>query len=167
MACRATRDNIRRLLCSRQMSGRLLAALQFQLSLKQEGSTSLATWLAHSDSRQDHHRAVSESLRPPGDCRRPRGRHIPRGWGGLMPTYSRHTSASTQPGGRPMIACSLVMYHRHGNTPLEANYWRKRQMKVKTDPPHAAAWSSVCPESSTQSTLKLGISATNFLKQSR
>jgi len=30
--------------------------------------------LARPDSRQDHHRAVSASLRPPRDWRRPRGR---------------------------------------------------------------------------------------------
>ena len=35
------------------------------------------------------------------------------------------------------------------------------------DPPHAAAWRHVRPNSSTQSTFKFGISATSFLKQSR
>jgi len=30
--------------------------------------------VARSDSRQDHQRAASASLRPPRDCRRPRGR---------------------------------------------------------------------------------------------
>jgi len=50
------------------LSGRLLAAVQFRVSSKQEGH------VTRSDSRQDHHQAVSASLRPPRDWRRLRGR---------------------------------------------------------------------------------------------
>ena len=38
--------------------------------IKQDGSA----YVACSDSRQDHHRAIDPSLRPPRDWRRPRGR---------------------------------------------------------------------------------------------
>jgi len=53
------------------LSGRLPAALEFQVSLKQEDCASLA----RSDSRQDLHRAVSASLRSPRDWRPPRCPH--------------------------------------------------------------------------------------------
>jgi len=57
------------------LSGRLPAALEFQVSLKQEDCDSLA----RSDSRQDLHQAVSASLRSPREWRRPRSAHIPPG----------------------------------------------------------------------------------------
>jgi len=76
------------------LSGRLPPAIQFQVSLEQEGSASLATWHF-----QIQGKIISASLRPPRDWRRP-------GWGGLMLMYSPQTSVSTQFGRSPTITFS-------------------------------------------------------------
>jgi len=82
----------------------IAAKSQFPVSLKQDGSASLATWHV-----QIPGKTITElSLRPLRDWRRPRGRprRLPPGWGGLMPMYSRQTSVSTQLGGSPTIMFS-------------------------------------------------------------
>ena len=106
------------------LSGRLPAALQFQVSLKQEVSASLATWhvqipgkiiielLAH---RSDHQKTG-------GDLE---GASIPPGRRGLMLMYSRLILVSTQLGRRQTILfsgdVSLTRQHSIKGTPLKKN----------------------------------------------
>jgi len=87
------------------LSGSLPAVLQFKVSLKQEGSTSLATWhiqipgkiITELSVRRCDHQETGGDLE---------GARVPPGWGGLTPMYSRQTSVSTQLGGRPTIVFS-------------------------------------------------------------
>ena len=106
------------------------AVLQFPVSLRGH--------VARSDSGQDHHRAVSASLRPPRDWKRPRGRprRLPPGWGGLMPMYSRQTSVSTQLGGSPTIMFSgdVSSTRQHSITDT-----KRRLMPPKSHDPETGA----------------------------
>jgi len=104
------------------LSGRLLAALHFPVSLKQDGSASLATWhvcipgkiiTKQSMHCCDHHETG-------GDLK---GAHIPPAWGGLMLMCSQLTLVSTEPGGRPTILfswdVSSMWQHSIVSTPLK------------------------------------------------
>jgi len=87
--------------------------------------------MARSDSRQDHHRAVSALLWPPRDWRRPRGHLRTMRLRGIdadvqLANIGIH-SLSLEEGQRP---CSLVAYHRHGNTPLGARHWRIVELSI-------------------------------------
>jgi len=104
------------------LSGRLPAALQFQVSLKQEGSISLDMWhiqipdkiITELSMRCLDHQKTGGDLE--GAC-------VPTGCEGLMPMYSRQTSVSTQLGGRPMIVffgdASLTWQHSIRGMPMK------------------------------------------------
>jgi len=107
------------------LSGRLLAALRFQVTLKQDGCAS--GHVACSDSRQDHHRAVGASLWPPRDWRRRRG-HLHTPW--LRGIDADVQSANIGIHSLWRKANDHVLWrlnHRHGNTPLGARHWRRRR----------------------------------------
>jgi len=68
-------------------------------------------YVAHSDSKQNHHRTISASLRPQeigGDLE---GACVPPGWGELMLMYSWLTLVFTQSGGRSTIVFQLGARH--------------------------------------------------------
>jgi len=94
-------------------SGRLPAVLQFPTLLKRDGSAP----------KQDHYRVIVMSLRPSSCWSRPCGRPHTTGCGGLILMYSQSTSGSTQPGERPVTACSgdisSTWQHSFMGKPLE------------------------------------------------
>jgi len=110
------------------LSRRLPAALQFPVSLKQEGSAPLATWhvqipdkiITELSVRHSDHQEIGADFEVA---------RVQPGWG-MMPMYSRQTSVSTQLGVRPTIVfsgdVSSTWQHFIG-TPLKKTCeWGKR-----------------------------------------
>ena len=95
---------------------------QFQVSLKQVSSASLAMWLIQIPGkiitkllmRRFDHQETGGDLD---------GARVPPGWGGLIMMYSRQTSVSAQLGGRPTIVfsgdVSSTWQHCIRGTPLK------------------------------------------------
>jgi len=102
------------------LSRRLLAALQFQVLLKQEFSASLATWhvqipgkiITELSVRRFDHQETGGDLE---------GARVPPGWGGLMPMYSRQKHRYPLSLEEGQWTCSL----ESGDTPLGARHWRR------------------------------------------
>jgi len=103
------------------LSRRLLAALQFQVLLKQEFSASLATWhvqipgkiITELSVRRFDHQETGGDLH---------SAHVSPGWGGLMPMYSRQKHRYPLSLEEGQWTCSLAS----GDTPLGARHWRRR-----------------------------------------
>ena len=74
--------------------------------------------VAHSDPRQDYHRAISVSLRPTSDWRRPQGCPHTTWLRGI--DHDVQSANSLEEG---QWLCALKLYHQHGYTPLGICHW--------------------------------------------
>jgi len=114
------------------LSGILPTALQFEVSLKktlkQERSTSLATWHVHIPGKIIIELSVhcSDHQDTGGDLE---GAHVPPGWGDWYRRIvgKHHYSLSME---EALQSCSMATYHRHGNTSLGACHWRRRMTRL-------------------------------------